>query len=254
MSRRRKASPSSGARVTDGGRLPSDGTPPLEGEQLLNGTPPAPATRATRPRVGKAGKPPGLRVRFSAFPQLRATLPATLGPFRGRVAREAPKPCRVAVFPVALRRWLLVVGLAVALLGCADFSARPAAAPPAIEGQDLTFRARPLRASRSGGARWGRCEASWYGEALRGRSTASGEVFDPDELTAAHRTIAFGTVVEVELLDADGAPTGTAVAVRITDRGPYPDGRCLDLTSAAFAHLAPLRTGVVEVRYRRRAG
>jgi len=71
--------------------------------------------------------------------------------------------------------------------------------------------------------------ASWYGGRLAGRRTASGEVFDPRQMTAAHRTLPFGTWVEVTCVE-----TGQSVRVRITDRGPFghPE-RIIDLSRAA---------------------
>lgn len=83
------------------------------------------------------------------------------------------------------------------------------------------------------------CTASFYDQ---GTTTASGEPFDADALTAAHRSLPFGTMVEVT--DTDN---GNSVVVRINDRGPFAPGRCLDLTRAAFEHLAPLSRGVVPV-------
>lgn len=90
------------------------------------------------------------------------------------------------------------------------------------------------------------CDASWYGPGFAGRPTASGEIFDPDRLTAAHRDLPFGTVVEV-------AHGGRTVAVEITDRGPFADvaRRCLDLSRAAFEALAPLDAGVIPVEISR---
>ncbi|CAA7624620.1 septal ring lytic transglycosylase RlpA family protein [Magnetospirillum sp. UT-4] len=71
---------------------------------------------------------------------------------------------------------------------------------------------------------------TWYGDEYRGRRTASGEVFDPDGYTAAHKTLPFGTLVEVR-----NPKTGAAVVVRINDRGPF-DGPVIDLArGAAFA-------------------
>jgi rare lipoprotein A len=94
---------------------------------------------------------------------------------------------------------------------------------------------------------WNECVASWYGDDHAGRTTASGELFDPDELTAAHLTLQFGTRVEVRA-------RGRAVVVRITDRGPAEwTGRCLDLSEAAFARLAPLSRGVINVQWRQAA-
>jgi rare lipoprotein A len=87
-------------------------------------------------------------------------------------------------------------------------------------------------------------EAAWYGSALAGRRTASGEIFDPRRFTAAHRTLAFGTVVRVVRTDAPAV-----VYVRITDRGPYGDERrIIDLSRAAAEHLGILRRGVATVR------
>ena len=70
--------------------------------------------------------------------------------------------------------------------------------------------------------------ATWYGNELRGHRTASGEVFNPGGLTAAHRSLPFGTCILV------GNPnSGTKVAVRVNDRGPFTPGVMLDLSSGA---------------------
>lgn len=68
--------------------------------------------------------------------------------------------------------------------------------------------------------------ASWYGPGLAGSRTASGERFDPDELTAAHRTLPFGSLVKVTY-------EGKSVVVRINDRGPFAGDRVIDLSEAA---------------------
>lgn len=82
--------------------------------------------------------------------------------------------------------------------------------------------------------------ASWY--ALTSR-TASGERCDPNALTAAHRSLPFGTKVKVENLH-----NGRSVVVRINDRGPYVAGRIIDLTKAAAGKLGFVRSGVASVR------
>ncbi|WP_033777280.1 septal ring lytic transglycosylase RlpA family protein, partial [Salinispora cortesiana] len=87
----------------------------------------------------------------------------------------------------------------------------------------------------------GSCGASYYSE---GQLTASGEVFDPSAMTAAHKTLPFDTMVRVT-----NPVTSTSVTVRINDRGPFITGRCIDLSQAAFAVIAPLSAGHVEVRY-----
>lgn len=87
------------------------------------------------------------------------------------------------------------------------------------------------------------CSASWYGGGEKlARHTASGEVFRPEGLTAAHWTLPMGTRVRVSL----GKRT---VTVRINDRGPHPKtGRCLDLSRAAARKLGMLRAGTASVR------
>lgn len=70
--------------------------------------------------------------------------------------------------------------------------------------------------------------ASWYGPGFQGRKTASGEIFNTNELTAAHRTLPFGTKVRVV-----NKRTGKSVVVRINDRGPYAHGRVIDLSRAS---------------------
>jgi rare lipoprotein A len=85
--------------------------------------------------------------------------------------------------------------------------------------------------------------ASFYGRECKGRRTASGERFDPNQLTAAHRTLPFGTLVKVTNLD-----NGRHVVVRINDRGPYARNRVLDLSRAAARKLGFEREGTAYVR------
>jgi rare lipoprotein A len=84
--------------------------------------------------------------------------------------------------------------------------------------------------------------ASWYGGKLDGSKTASGERFDQDALTAAHRTLPFGAVVRVTNLRNE-----RAVTVRINDRGPYGRGRVIDVSRAAARALDMIVAGVVPV-------
>lgn len=85
--------------------------------------------------------------------------------------------------------------------------------------------------------------ASWYGKPFHGKRTASGERFDMHALTAAHRTLAFGSIVQVTDLG-----TGESVKVRITDRGPFHDGRIIDLSYGAAKALNLVRRGVARVK------
>lgn len=78
--------------------------------------------------------------------------------------------------------------------------------------------------------------ASWYGARFAGRQTASGERFDPAQMTAAHRTLPFGSRVRV-------THGGKSVIVRINDRGPFHGGRVIDLSKAAADELGLVRAG-----------
>jgi rare lipoprotein A len=84
--------------------------------------------------------------------------------------------------------------------------------------------------------------ASWYGQEFAGRTTANGEIFDPLLLTAAHRTLPFGTVVDVK-----NAKTSKIVRVRINDRGPYVGNRLIDLSYAAAQQIGLVEPGSGEV-------
>jgi rare lipoprotein A len=85
--------------------------------------------------------------------------------------------------------------------------------------------------------------ASWYGGKFQGRRTASGEIFDTHRLTAAHRSLPFGTRVLVTSLE-----NGRSVEVRINDRGPFVAGRIIDLSLAAARAIGLAGRGVAAVR------
>lgn len=85
--------------------------------------------------------------------------------------------------------------------------------------------------------------ATWYGGRFIGTGTASGDIYDADQLTAAHKTLPFGTIVKVTNLS-----NGLSVTVKINDRGPYRDGYVIDLSTSAFEKIANLSTGVLNVR------
>ena len=88
-----------------------------------------------------------------------------------------------------------------------------------------------------------RGQASWYGPRFQGRRTASGERYDMYALTAAHRTLPFGTLVRVRSL-----VTGREVEVRINDRGPFSAGRVIDVSRAAAEALGMVGLGVKDVQ------
>jgi rare lipoprotein A len=120
-------------------------------------------------------------------------------------------------------------------VGCAassnDAGVSPMAAPPP-----------GASAPRGEGVEVGR--ASYYSDRLRGRRTASGEPYDPEDLTAAHRTLPFGTLVDV------ARPDARHVVVRINDRGPHVRGRVIDLSRRAAAALGIVQVGTADVALR----
>jgi rare lipoprotein A len=118
-----------------------------------------------------------------------------------------------------MRRRLLVTLVVFAMYGCATTAPPPTPAPETLRGV-----------------------ASWYGEEFAGRTTANGEIFDPTQLTAAHRTLPFGTVVDVT-----NKKTSETVRVRINDRGPYVGQRVIDLSYAAARKIGLIQPGSGEV-------
>lgn len=86
-------------------------------------------------------------------------------------------------------------------------------------------------------------DASYYGPGFYGHRTASGEVLRPGTLTAAHRTLPFGSCVRVTVME-----TGRTVEVRINDRGPFVSGRILDVSETAAQALGMVGKGVTRVR------
>ncbi len=85
--------------------------------------------------------------------------------------------------------------------------------------------------------------ASWYGRRFMGKKTASGEIFDPEKMTAAHRRLPMGTIIKVTNLK-----NGREIVVRINDRGPYIPGRIIDLSRAAARQMDMIKRGLAPVR------
>lgn len=85
--------------------------------------------------------------------------------------------------------------------------------------------------------------ASYYADKFHGRKTASGETFNQTKLTAAHKTLPFGTIVKVTNLE-----NNKSVKVRINDRGPFVDGRVIDLSKKAAKKLKLIHKGIVPVK------
>jgi rare lipoprotein A len=88
--------------------------------------------------------------------------------------------------------------------------------------------------------------ASWYGDELRGNATASGEIFNPDGVSAAHKTLPLPSFAEVTNLDS-----GRTILVRVNDRGPFKRGRIIDISAGAAKQLGVTGQGQFPVRVRR---
>jgi rare lipoprotein A len=122
-------------------------------------------------------------------------------------------------------------------------SASPSASPspkpsPSKKPKPTPTRTRTTEGGVSSG---GTCEVSFYSDGSR---TANGEPFDPNGLTAAHKTLPFNTMVRVTNL-----ANGKSVTVRINDRGPFVSGRCLDLARGAFTKIASTSAGVIDAKF-----
>jgi peptidoglycan lytic transglycosylase len=124
-----------------------------------------------------------------------------------------------------MRRALVIIScLGLVLSSCGEKRKVRAAVPPSITPSDVGM-------------------ASWYGSPYHGRAAASGEIYDMEQLTAAHRTLPFGTRVRVVNLEND-----KTVDVRINDRGPFVGDRIIDLSHAAAAAIGLIGPGTARVR------
>jgi rare lipoprotein A len=135
----------------------------------------------------------------------------------------------------------LLVGLSVglaALAGCAPRATRPTE-PEEKPGREVVRPEKPppARAWLEEGL------ASYYGPGLAGRPTASGEKFNPQKLTAAHKKLPFGTCLRVVNVE-----NGRSVEVRVNDRGPFVKGRVVDVSTAAAKQLGMMDKGLARVR------
>ena len=83
---------------------------------------------------------------------------------------------------------------------------------------------------------------SWYSDKFHGRKTSSGELYDKNELTAAHPSLPFGTKVKVT-----NKKNGKSVVVKINDRGPHTKSRVLDLSKSAFNEIGSIDSGVLNI-------
>lgn len=141
-----------------------------------------------------------------------------------RIMAGAPRTCAIHRGPSASFILFLFAMLLTLLSGCASRTSSYTTTLPRSQGEYFGY-------------------ASWYGNPYHGRLTASGETYNMEALTAAHRTLPFNSIVRVERQD-----NRRSVQVRINDRGPFVAGRVIDLSRAAARQLGMLQHGVALVR------
>lgn len=150
-------------------------------------------------------------------------------------------------------RWLAFATLILALAGCVTPQPKPQTRPqttpapvpaPRAERPDPQPDPQPDPADDEPPVPvYQRGEASYYASFFQGRETASGELFDSRELTAAHPKLPMGTRIRVTNID-----NGRSVIVRVNDRGPYADDRIVDLSRRAARKLRMIEDGVTDVK------
>ena len=126
---------------------------------------------------------------------------------------------------VAYAATFMSLGVIIAADAEAGYRDFPSDSAPFVEAAYGREREHPARHLQSG-------LATWYGPGFHGRRTASGERFNANAMTAAHRSLPFGTKVRVT-----NAATGRSVVVRINDRGPFGRGKIIDLSRASAAAI-----------------
>lgn len=177
----------------------------------------------------------------------------TIAPPRTRLKRLVPRRRHLrklkSVRPSRkhVRTALMATAPTAALFGFAGMQQTqpsPAVAATLPAGDIIPFAdpMNPLQTPRPADTAPAAVEASYYGKGFAGKPTASGETFNPQEMTAAHRTLPFGTIVKVT-----DATTGKSVEVRINDRGPFHGNREIDLSEGAARKLGMLGAGTAKV-------
>lgn len=154
--------------------------------------------------------------------------------------------------------WMAGAGLAMLLTGCgggSNVSRSLDTAPPRVAGEVSDYPVKLGEPYQMGGITYTPADtynydetgyASWYGQELSGRSTANGEMFNPEGVSGAHRTLPLPSYVEVTALD-----TGKTILVRLNDRGPAAADRLIDLSQGAARQLGVMGQGAFAVRVRR---
>jgi rare lipoprotein A len=137
--------------------------------------------------------------------------------------------------------FLILTGISASLINLGDTSAFENNSAKVVISKDAEPVVEPISFEKIG-----IMKASWYGPRFHGKQTANGESYNQMALTAAHKTLPFGTLLRVTNLK-----NGESVIVRINDRGPYIEGRDLDLSKGTAQSLGMIKRGVVKVKVER---
>jgi len=136
----------------------------------------------------------------------------------------------------------VLIMLVLTCVGCATAPVQEPSPSPYESSVRITASPERVRLKQPSSSSSQSGQASYYADRYQGRSTASGEPYDKNALTAAHRKLAFGTRVRVT-----NEANGKSVVVRINDRGPFVKGRIIDLSRAAFNAIGNTASGVLSV-------
>ncbi|SMY33607.1 RlpA-like protein precursor [Photobacterium malacitanum] len=136
-------------------------------------------------------------------------------------------------------RYLGVSVVALIMSGCTNSEQHNNT--PTVETKRPVLIIKPVEYKKANKVIYGK--ASFYANMFQGRKTANGQIFDQGKLTAAHRTLPFGTRVKVT-----NVSNNKSVIVTINDRGPFIRGRMIDLSSSAFKAIGNTRSGVLNVK------
>ncbi|GIT98489.1 septal ring lytic transglycosylase RlpA family protein [Sulfurovum sp. TSL1] len=139
-------------------------------------------------------------------------------------------------------RWLMILlSLALFSVGCSKPSVPDKKKSKAEASFDNRYNDEKYCVAKNANVEIG--IASYYANAMNGRRTASGEIYDSKKYTAAHRSLPFGTMIRVTMLQ-----NGKSVIVKVNDRGSYVKGRVIDLSFASAQKLGLIRAGIAKVK------
>jgi rare lipoprotein A len=156
---------------------------------------------------------------------------------RGKLGEQEHTTLKISICRLAVRVSLAMLSL-VLIASCASRQEPPPMPPPVVAPAPPPPQARKTAPKQ--------VRASYMGKEQEGRRTASGEIYNPNELTAASKTLPLGSTVEVT-----NPSTGRSVRVRINDRGPYVRGRSIDLSKRAAEEIGLTEKGVGRVKIKR---